>query len=267
MRASGISLDDIIKAVAKSSLTLIVVVLIIGEVVAPLAQRSAIKRKTIAMSSGQALFTGQSVWIRRGNDYLQISNVATNNKELQGVIRYEFDPANKLKTASYAVSGSYQNGKWIFKDVSQTIFLADKTTSVFLPQQEWKINLNPRLNGLIHIDPDQKSLPQLYSYIKYRTQSGLNVDSYKFIFWQRILAPLATLIMILFAIPFVFGPFRSVTMGLRMLVGIMLGFGFHTLNQFFGSMSMVYHLPPVLAAILPLLIFMFIGRFILFVVR
>jgi lipopolysaccharide export system permease protein len=99
----------------------------------------------------------------------------------------------------------------------------------------------------------------LYSYIKHRKQSGLNAVDCEFIFWQRLFCPLATLIMILLAIPFVFGPLRSVTMGLRMTVGVIVGFGFHILNQSVGSISAVYQLPAMLVAILPTMLFAIIG--------
>jgi lipopolysaccharide export system permease protein len=210
------------------------------------------------MNSGQALVTRQGTWVRSGDNFMRIDSISDSG-ELQGVTRYEFDTDRKLKIASYAETGSYQNGEWLFKNIVQTTFADEKTTSEVFLQQQWELVLNPRLIGMAHADPDQQSLPKLYSYIKHRKQSGLNAESYEIIFWQRVFAPLATLIMILLAVPFVFGPLRSATMGLRMLVGIMVGFGFHVLNQFVGPMSVVYQVPPMLAAILPILIFMGIG--------
>ena len=266
MRAAGVSLTDITIIVAKASTILIIVMLIVGEGLAPLSQRVAIKKKTIAMSGGQTLLTHQGTWVRSGNNFIHVNFVSHNN-ELQGITRYEFSADRKLKIASYAKSGRHQNGKWIFKNIVQTTFADDQTSSATLPQQEWQLTLNPSLIGMAQIDPDQKSLPKLYSYIKYRNESGLNTKSYEFIFWQRVFAPLATLIMILLAIPFVFGPLRSATMGFRMLAGVMLGFGFYILNQFAGSMSIVYQVPPILAAILPTIIFMAIGKIMLFKTR
>jgi len=266
MRASGVSLINITLAVAKAAIILIVLMTAVGEILAPIAQRIAVRNKTIAISGGQALLTQQGVWVRSGNNFVHIAFV-TSNRELQGITRYEFDTDNKLKSASVAANGSYQNGKWIFKDVVQTIFTDEKTKSAIFPQQQWELTLSPRLIGLAHIDPDQKSLPQLYSYIKHRKLSGLNAENYEFIFWQRLFAPLATLIMVLLAVPFVFGPLRSMTMGLRMLVGVMVGFGFYILNQFAGPMSAVYQVPPMLAAILPTIIVMVIGGLLLYKTR
>jgi lipopolysaccharide export system permease protein len=263
MRAAGVSLVNITAAIAKAAIVLIIIMLVIGEVLAPIAQKIAIEHKDMAMSGGQILLTRQGVWVRSGSNFIHIDLVSS-DRELQGVTRYEFDANHKLKTASFAESGAYKDGKWMFKNILQTTFADEKTRNATFPEQQWELTLDRRLIGMAHIDPDQKSLLQLYSYIKHRKQSGLNAEDYEVIFWQRVFAPLATLIMILLAIPFVFGPLRSTTMGLRMLVGVVVGFGFHILNQFVGPMSVVYQIPPVLAAILPSIMFAFIGGVLLF---
>ncbi|MBD3756085.1 MAG: LPS export ABC transporter permease LptG, partial [Gammaproteobacteria bacterium] len=43
----------------------------------------------------------------------------------------------------------------------------------------------------------------------------------------------------------------QVSMGQRVFVGILIGMGFHLLNQMFGNLSIVYHLPAVVGAFLP----------------
>ena len=60
--------------------------------------------------------------------------------------------------------------------------------------------------------------------------------------------------MIFLGIPFIFGPLRSVSMGLRMMTGIAAGFCFYFSNQLFGPFSIVYQLPAFLAAAIPLII-------------
>ena len=61
--------------------------------------------------------------------------------------------------------------------------------------------------------------------------------------------------MMLLAIPFVFGPLRSSSMGAKLLAGISVGFGFHLLNRFFVPISAVLHWPPLLAALAPTVLF------------
>lgn len=62
--------------------------------------------------------------------------------------------------------------------------------------------------------------------------------------------------MLLVAVPFVFGPLRSVAIGQRMLAGVLVGVAFYLLNQTFGNIGQIYNLSPFLSAALPSLAFL-----------
>ena len=86
-----------------------------------------------------------------------------------------------------------------------------------------------------------------------------NIAKDELIFWQRLFQPANTLLMMLLAIPCIFGPLRSSTMGAKLVAGIALGFGFYILNQMFGFVSQVYQIPPIMGATIPMLIFGSLG--------
>jgi lipopolysaccharide export system permease protein len=117
--------------------------------------------------------------------------------------------------------------------------------------------------GISNVQADQLSLAKLYAYIRYRQQNNLGAGMYEFAFWKRLLQPLATLVMIFLAVPFIFGPLRTVSMGLRVVTGVIVGFSFYILNQFFAPISQVYQIPAVLAAALPTVAFAILGAFLL----
>ena len=81
--------------------------------------------------------------------------------------------------------------------------------------------------------------------------------------WRKLLSPLSVVAMILLASSFIFGPLRSVSMGARMLMGIMTGFAVYVSDRVFGPVSLVYAVPPILAAIAPSLLFGGISFYIL----
>ncbi|MBX9705493.1 MAG: LptF/LptG family permease, partial [Gammaproteobacteria bacterium] len=101
----------------------------------------------------------------------------------------------------------------------------------------------------------QLSLLRLQEQSKYNKQNGLDSSTYTLAFWLRVLQPLATLVMVFLAIPFIFGPLRSSTMGLRILSGVMAGLAFYIINRFFGPFTVVYQIPPIVAAVTPILLF------------
>jgi len=257
MRANGMSILKITQSVLKTALIITLFMVIVGEILGPQLQHLATVNKTTALSQGQTLLTRQGIWIRHKNNFIHINKMFANHVDL--ITKYTFDDQNHLQSISTAANGDYQNNQWIFHNVKQTQFLEQRTQSQQFASQEWGINFSPQVLGLTTVDTDQKSLWELRSYIKYRKQSGLNPLHYEFIFWQRIFQPLATLVMIILAVPFVFGPLRTAAMGLRMLTGVITGFGFYILNQFLGPISVVYQVPPIIAALLPSLVFATFG--------
>ena len=61
--------------------------------------------------------------------------------------------------------------------------------------------------------------------------------------------------MISISIPFVFGPMRSVAIGQRIVVGTLLGIGFHVFDQTVARLGQVYSIEPWFIALLPSIIF------------
>lgn len=99
--------------------------------------------------------------------------------------------------------------------------------------------------------------------MKYLKQSGRESNRYQLNMWSKIFSPLSVAVMMLMALSFIFGPLRSVPMGIRVVTGISFGFLFYVLDQIFGPLSMVYSMPPVLGALLPSMLFLLISVYML----
>lgn len=261
--AAGVSKWTITRYLLQSAFILLIAVSIIGEFVAPKATYYARDFKAMAISGGQALKTGSGVWFRDGDNFIFIKDIHSGNR-LANIIRYKFDKDARLIVTSHAEDGSYQKGRWIFSKVKESNIFHDHITSRFLPTQQWDIKLDKRLLGVSNQNPNQMTLLKLYSYLRYRHQNDLGTGVYEFAFWKRIMQPFSSLVMVFLAIPFIFGPLRSVTMGLRVLTGVMIGIGFYIFNQFLAPLSQVYQIPGMFAAMFPTIIFAIMGAFLLF---
>ena len=112
-------------------------------------------------------------------------------------------------------------------------------------------------------DAEQMSLSKLHAFIHYRAQANLPLNRYALDFWKRIFQPLAMLVMMMLAIPFVFVSARSGTIGVRVLVGVMVSMGFYLLSQLLGQFSIVYRVPAWMGAFLPIALFFLLGVWLL----
>ena len=194
------------------------------------------------------------VWLREQNRFIYIGDIVAADKALNVSV---FTLKNhQLLGSDYAPRAHrLADGRWQLQAVQQTTWHSGKITAQHIPQMTLNIKLDPLVLSLGSKSIDQLSVAGLYQSIKYRKQSGLSVEQYQFAFWQRVFQPLATIIMICLGIPFIFGSLRNASMGLRILTGIIIGFVFYTINQFLGPLAVVYQLSPIVAALIPAVIF------------
>jgi lipopolysaccharide export system permease protein len=74
-----------------------------------------------------------------------------------------------------------------------------------------------------------------------------------------VFTPLALLVMIFLATPFVFGQLRSVSVGQRIMVGLIFGISFYILNQMFNHLGLAYDFSPFMSAVIPSLAFLILA--------
>jgi len=258
MRSAGMSVAQISRAVLIGTFMMVFVVTLIGEFVSPAATHLAEKRKAIESSGGKALTTEQGMWIRADSSFIHIRAILP-GRHIQGISIYQFGSDQHMKSASYAKWASYRKNQWYLHDVVQTIFKAHQLLTSHHKVVAWNVNLRPKWLDAASYEPDQMGLSRLNAYIDYLKANGLAYNMYAFVFWQRMFQPFAIAVMIMLAIPFIFGTLRSATMGLRIIVGVSVGFAFFILNRFLGPMSLVYQFPPILAAVTPTSIFALLG--------
>lgn len=266
MRASGVSTLQIIGSVIRVALLLLIAVTLLGEWLAPFAQRFADQYKSYKETGSYVGKILPGVWLHQNNEYVHMAQVvsASQAKDIT-IYRFNGQALSELIQAESANKVAEKN--WQLHQVSVTQFFPEKVQLNSLSTLAWRLQANPLLIAL-----EQEDVSKMNAYTLFRASSalkhaGLQANQMEFNFWKRLLQPLATLIMMILAIPVILGPLRETTMAARLLIGIVIGFLFYTLNQFFGPFSMVYQLPPLWAASLPVLFFAIICVGLLFKVR
>lgn len=263
MRTSGVSTLQIIWAVIKAALLLVLFVSVVGELVGPYTQREAISSREVAKSGGQSLRTVHGTWIRSHHRFIHIAKIKP-GKELAGVTIYQFDGNHRLLSASYAKRAHYENDQWTLFDIQRSLIHADNAVSIEKADQATlDLAVDPKLLGVTKIKPREMNLIELHNYIEFQRASGQASGEYELNFWQRIFQPLTTCVMMFLVIPVIFGSLRSMPIGVRLLIGAGIGFSFYLMDSLFGPFSLVYQFPPALAALFPSMVFLIAGMFLL----
>ncbi len=254
MRASGFSMRHIIYSVFAAALMLILCISFVGEFTGPTLSRRAEINKDNAQNAGQAVVTNAGVWMHVDNNFVHIDHVV-NSQLLEGVTRYQFDENHRLLSAYFAKTMRQDNKQWVMHDAVKTTFSDNRTLSESFATLPFNLEFNPHLLSVVMQEPSEMSLSRLVKFSRYLESNGLQSSQYRFEFWSRLFTPLASLVMIFLAVPFVLGVFNQAAMGWRLVVGVMTGFAFFIMDAFVGQICIVYQVPPFLAALIPIIIF------------
>ncbi|MGV6807143.1 MAG: LPS export ABC transporter permease LptG, partial [bacterium] len=258
MRANGISVMRIVGFVLQPVLVLILIGLVLGEYIVPVSEQYAASRKIILRSSdgGQELESG--LWNKEGNEFMHFNAVYPGGV-VYGVSRYHFDSQNRLQQASFAQRASFKGDHWLEENGKLTTFLGDRTVVSSFETRRWNSSLDPELLQLFVLPPDFLGIRNLYQYVSYLDRQKSETNSHRLALWTKVLQPLTIASLVLLAISFVFGPLRSVTMGFRVFIGVIVGVVFSTLQSFLGPASQVFGFPPLLAVLIPSLVIAAVG--------
>ena len=263
MQASGFTRMQIAASVMKTAIPLVLLTMAIGEWVAPQGEQMARNFRPQQSYGGPLLSTKSGLWAKAGSDFIYIQRVSGDN-ELTGVNIYHFDKQDRLLSVRYAATATYEDNIWRLSQVDESDLTNPKqVTGSQTLAGEWKTNLTPEKLGVVAMNPDSLSISGLYDYSKYLRQSGQESNRYELNMWGKIFAPFSVAVMMLMALSFIFGPLRSVPMGVRVVTGIFFGFVFYVLDQIFGPLSLVYSIPPVIGALLPSILFLLISVYLL----
>lgn len=266
MRAAGMSIGQVTLAVLKAALLVILVVTVVGETLIPRLAYFANDQKMQALSGGQTLRTASGVWLRHKNDFISIGTILPDDT-LQQVFQFRFDEQHHLRLARKITRIEHINGQWQAFDIGETLIHKDKTEARHLDSMPWDVSVKPSILSVSTSEPDEMTINELRRYLRAQKNSHQTALNFQLAYWQRLVQPLTTVVMMILAIPFIFGPLRSSTMGSKLLTGATVGFGFHIINRFFGPFSQVLQWPPELAAIGPTLLFALLGLFLMRRVR
>lgn len=259
MRSSGMSMAQITAAALKIGGVLVIAAILIGEVVSPYTETQAQRGRAEALQQGIKQQTNSGLWMRDAQTFVNIKEVLP-DLTLLGVKIFDVGDDHQLHALSTADSGSFKGDHWQLSKVKQTLIDAEQGTKiVHTDTLKWTSEVTPQILSVFLVKPDQLSFMQLNRYINHLSANQQQTNPYKLAFWNKIMLPLSTAVMVMLAIPFVFASLRSGTLGRSLFIGIMLGIGFYVANKGFGYIVLVYGLPPMLGATAPVVAFLLLA--------
>jgi len=254
MRAAGVSLLRIVRAAMQVGLALALVAVLIGEFVVPETEQMAERGRAEALKIRIKQQNDYGLWLRDSQDFVHVGEVLP-DLTLLGIDIYRFDEREQLTLHLHAKRGQFVDAKWQLDEVRESRLTTDRVQTQRVGRYDWVTSLTPELFSVFRVRPEGLSVIQLYRYIRHLELNRQNTGSHALAFWQKIVAPFATVVMMVLAIPFVFGSQRSGGIGARLFTGIVIGLAFFVISRGFGFFGLIYGVPAFLGAIMPTLLF------------
>lgn len=254
MLALGISPLRVGWSVTGTGLLLMVAVVGLQESVAPYTDQLAFKRRILATSGLESFRTEQGFWTRDDHRFIRVHQVVDGRIPSEIEI-YEFDEHGRLRLATWAERADTQDPhQWVLLGAVQRIFEGNTVVTKHLPTLPWDVSLMPAQVELLVLPVEILSLSALYQHVSYLKETGQNVERLETRLWQEFSMPLSTLVMVIVAIPFVFGPLREATAGKRILHGSLLGAAFHFISHIVAHFGTILHLSAAPTVLSPLVV-------------
>ena len=267
MRAAGLAIRIIIFSVLKLGLLLAIGIFVVGEWLVPAADLQARNFKAHLKNKNIVLVGGAGLWIKENKRIIHIGSVIS-KKEISDISIYTFnDDHTELKSLTTSTDATANDGGWNLKNMENTLF-AEKHINKSKEETVFRKDfLGTDILDVATVSPNQLSSSALNKIIKHQKENNLKTGKYELIYWKRYSVPLSALVMLILAMPFLFGSARGGGAGQRVFIGIVVGIAFFLTNRMINELGVVNGFSPFLSAFLPSLLFFGAGLFALSRIR
>jgi len=251
MRAAGLSVFWIIKSVMLAGVVMVVVAFLVGEFVAPKAIQQARIIRMIAQKNEVTMRSRYGVWLKEKDEFINVRKIKGKD-ELAEIYRYKVNENEQLLAMEKIEEASYLGGGvWEIKGVTQSEVSSNQVFSSVEASGKWNTSIEPELLNVAVAKSVDMSLYELYLYIDFLKQNSQKSQAFELAFWSRLISPLVVFVMLMVSIPFVVGVHRGISLGGRMMAGIIIGIMFNLFDKIAGHLGLVYGFDPMIMAMLP----------------
>ena len=270
LRACGYTRMRIAYSILTVGFLLMIGAFIYGESVVPKAQYQQYRIKHCCEQQFHFFTADNGYWAREG-DYFINFKALLNDSEYLEVAVFELDRNYRLLRHIKAKRARVASDEKI-------LALQNAEVLIFGQENRMRKQVVEQFQVPFSISELSRTMPeslrqehmnsyQLYSYIKFLKHNELNADIYELALWERFSTVLSILVVILLALPWIFGSVQSAETGKRFFVAVLLGLSYIIVSRIFGNLAIGYHLPAWLGTFSPIILFSLPGFYLLKAIR
>jgi lipopolysaccharide export system permease protein len=259
-RVSGASLFQMIGALFKIAIPLVILSFVCSEFIAPPSERTAQKLRLKAQNI-QVLYNEfrSGVWVKDDLSFVNVKSVLPDTS-LANIEIFQFDDEYHLLWITHAKRAEFiEQGRWRLTEVMDTRFGKRDAKIVNLDSKEWISALSPGIFSVLLVVPEQMSAFNLFQYTSHLKDNRQNSTRYEIAMWNKLVYPCSLMVMMLLALPFASYQRRAGGIGPMVFAGILLGLAFHFVGRLFANLGALNDWAPIISATAMTALFLVLG--------
>lgn len=247
LRSAGMTIYRIFLICAPTTVAAAAVHFILIDVVTPVSERHFVDWRTRFESAGEGSDEGKAIWLRSADAIMRISNIADGGRTLHGIKIVRLSDAGKITSWIDAELAQLTADGWMLSGARTTSI---ESGSIALQEQgyrRWPSTLDPASIVELTSPAESRSVTQLRQILQ-GVWAGDSSPSYYLTRLYRTYAfPLASILMLLLALPATYMSRRRGDAGRGLGLGFGLGMGYLITEGLLAALGSAGALPPLLA--------------------
>lgn len=261
IKTSGLSSRALIGIILKFGFIFALATALLGEWLAPQLSQRASTLKTVA-KTGQISAINDGVWLKQTQAMVNVSSMLP-DKTLLGIHIWRYDDQFQLTEVLTAEKAKVADNHWQLQQVKSSRISDERIDASQQETLVWQTPIDEKLLEVLRVEPEQMSFSALSAYIDYLKDNAQQTQMYDVAWWNKLIYPIATMVMALVALAFTPISSRHTNMGLKLFGGICLGLLFFFTGRLFGFTTQLYHIPAFLSAVLPTAAFALLAMYLI----
>ena len=259
MQSAGISVRKILTIVLLQTFFISTVFYFIVDSVVPIFSSEAESLRNTALKK-QSYYNKNGTWFKNKDSFIKISEIYPDNT-IKGISVYTYDN-NQLSSVNYIQSATFSKGKWSLQEIVKINLNEEPISKERISNMQSDELIDIKLIDIKTDKPYSLTLKDVVRNIEYLERNNLDASIQEKIFWDKILKPIATVLMLFLAMPYIFGRMRSTNTSKRIVIGLFIGIIFFIISSILPNLGLIIGIHPLISAILPLVVFAILGQYI-----
>ena len=259
MQSAGISVRKILTIVLLQTFFISTFFYFIVDSVVPKFSSEAELLRNTALKK-QSYYNKNGTWFKNKDSFIKISEIYPDNT-IKGISVYTYNN-NQLSSVNYIQSATFIKGKWSLQEIIKINLNEEPISKERISNIQSDELIDIKLIDIKTDKPYSLTLKDVVRNIEYLERNNLDASIQEKIFWDKILKPIATVLMLFLAMPYIFGRMRSTNTSKRIVIGLFIGIIFFIISSILPNLGLIIGIHPLISAILPLVVFAILGQYI-----